>query len=1121
MKRRFPWLLPTVVLLLVAAVPRQAIQLRNLGLAQLENEQAAEAEATFKRLTVLTPDDPLGYANAAIAALRQHNTDSALEWIAPALQKRPDDPDLLAIQAEILQWAGRPKEALATLLRAARAATDSPHIQYAAYRQALTAGDDAAGDEILTRLVALRPENLYIVLERGRRAIAAGDRAVATASFLRVRELLWQAPPQASAVLDQLLDALEANDVPAARVPGLRLTNVLKVTPMFQQGLRDLTLGIQGDPLLRFLDEPPVSDFGDPVPVVLRGESIDRQPVGGHTIALGDFDEDGRADFAWVAPAGDDATEGTDADPIHLLLSTQGRRRLDGGARGTGVLRTADLDNDGHLDLIDLRSGGVEIWQGEGSGGFTAAGEALGLSAATARTGVLFDFDAEGDLDLLVAPATGGLELYRNPGAGGGALEPVGAHSLPAFEAGPIEDLIASDLDRDGDLDIVVAHDNGLTWLLNQRQGLFVDHTEAGGLRWAPASHRVVSADLDNDGWPDLVAAGKGIHFFHNVEGRFEIWAIGEQLRTQAEFLALTALDADNDGRQDLAVGGGESLVVLTQRDDLHFDFLEIAGGPGGVLDLAARDLDGDGDLDLLAGGAAGLSRLDNDGGNRNHWLAVSLRGLLKGSSKNNHRGLGSTVEARVGDAYQWHEVTSDVTHLGLGSRPQADVLRVVWSNGVPQNRLDARADQQIVEEQVLKGSCPFLYAWDGERIRFVSDLLWGAPIGMPVAAGVWAGADPRELVLVEGAVPKDGGYDLRLTEELWESAYIDLSRLWIVDLPDDLEAASSLRILPGRMIEDRVLASRDLRTVARAWDGAGHDVTSRVARRDDIYAAGYATGPYQGVAAAPWSFTFDLGAAPAAPIRLHLEGWIFPADASLNLAVDQRPGPPGILPRLEVETPAGWQVLMPEMGFPAGKTKTMVVDTPPLPAGASRLRIVSTLWLAWDRIAWTTSPVDDEVEVRARLTPAAAHLHHRGFSAPLRRAPNAPHEFDYARVRTESPWLPIGGPFTRYGDVVELLAEQDDRSVVLAPGDEIVLGFDASHLPPPAPGHRRIVLLESFGWDKDADRNTFAADQVEPLPFAAMTGYPYGAGEAFPDTPLLRAYRAEWLTRYPPTAPR
>ena len=470
-------------------------------------------------------------------------------------------------------------------------------------------------------------------------------------------------------------------------------------------------------------------------------------------------------------------------------------------------------------------------------------------------------------------------------------------------------------------------------------------------------------------------------------------------------------------------------------------------------------------------------------------------------------------MEVKAGDAYQFREADGGIVHFGLGEIDAADLLRVTWTNGVPQNRIAPKCDQLIVEEQVLKGSCPFLYTETGHGIEFVTDLLWGAPLGMPVAEGVWAGWDLSELVRVDGAAAVRGVWDLRITEELWEAAFFDLAKLWVVDHPADVEVASSLRVLPGETIDERVLAAAEVRPVAAAWDGRARDVTSRVARRDDVYADGYVQGSAQGVAAEPWSFTFDLGEAPAAAVRLLLEGWIFPADASLNLAVAQRREPLAET-RLEMETADGWHPLVERMGDPPGKTKLMMIDTPPLPAGVRRLRIVTSKWLHWDRVAWTTAPRDDQPRVVAKLAPATAVLRQRGFSRLERRAPNAPHHFDYGTVSLESPWLPFPGRYTRYGDVRELLLAPDDRQVILAAGDELALTFDAAALPPPPAGWRRTVFLESHGWDKDADRNTWEANQMEPLPFRAMKSYPYAEGESYPDTPELRDYRAEWLTR-------
>jgi hypothetical protein len=494
--------------------------------------------------------------------------------------------------------------------------------------------------------------------------------------------------------------------------------------------------------------------------------------------------------------------------------------------------------------------------------------------------------------------------------------------------------------------------------------------------------------------------------------------------------------------------------------------------------------------------------------------------GLTAGNDKNNTFGRGASIEVfGPGGAYQFREATEPITHFGLGRHRSAENLRVVWNNGVPQNRLRPAADQLVVEEQVLKGSCPFLYTWNGEEMVFVTDLLWGAPLGMPVGDGIYAGADPVELVRIDGAQPRDGVYDLRITEELWEAAYIDHVRMWVVDHPEIPRRRRACAIFAGPPPpggnDDQVLVTGDVRPVAGAWDGRGRDVTERVATRDEIYADGYEVSAYQGIAAAPWTFTFDLGEAPGAPVRLLLDGWIFPADASLNVATAQRGDLELVATRLEVETALGWQPLLDPMGFPAGKTKTMVVDTPPLPEGATRLRIVTTQWLHWDRVAWSVSPRDDEARVVAKLLPRRAELRYGGFSRQSRLAPNAPHHFDYAHRTSESPWLPMAGPYTRYGDVAELLRSPDDRLVVMGAGDEMVLELDAMTLPPVPAGWQRTLFLESHGWDKDADRNTWRGDETGPMPFRAMSGYPYT--EPYPDSAELRRWREEWLTREGP----
>jgi Tfp pilus assembly protein PilF len=1108
LRTKLPGFLLALVLTALPAVAQSPVELRVRGLALLENEQPVEAEAVFRELARRVVDDPLPHANLAVALLRQQKHAEARAAVERALALAPRSADLLALQAEVLRWSGDPAAGLAAAERAAAAAPESPRVQFLLLDLAGVARDPAAeraADAALSALSRLRPENLHVLLRAGQRALARDDRAEASRLFLRVRELLFQAPSIAETTLAALLEALADGRLDAARAQALRLENVLKISPGYQQSLAELSTGLQGTPLLRFASEPPRASFGAPVPVRFAGRRLDARPTVGRGIVAADLDGDERIDLARLRGGG--------ATCLEVRLAA---RELEPGdclpAPGAVGLALLDLDNDGTLDLVAYGPRTLHLFRGRGEGRFEAVAAGAGLSEGGAAALAAFDFDLDGDLDLVVAGGRSGWELYRNSLSG--AFERIGAHALRETPASDVRALAVTDLDRDGALDLLVATGTGVRWLRNRWQGELA--ADPAGEHAVTGLAALVAADLGQDGQPEVVLAGEGgIEILARRSGRLEANRTRLPAEARRPFGTVIAFDADNDGRLDLAAAGPEGVVALAQRGSETFEALPIAAGPGAASALAAADVDGDGDLDLVVGGPEGLHLLTNEGGHRNRFLTVRLRGLETGSGKNNRDGLGATIELFAGRAYQFREVTAPVTHFGLGQVERVDQLRVVWTNGVPQNRFEVAGDARIVEEQVLKGSCPFLYAWTGERFEFVTDLLWGAPIGLPVAPGVWADSYPEELVRVEGARPRDGRYELRVTEELWEAALFDHLRLWVVDLPEGVELASNLRIVPGgEAVPPSLRASRDVRPLAAAWDGAGRDVTELVAERDERYADGYRPGPYQGVAAEPWSFTFDLGESPRAPVRLHLEGWIFPSDASLNLAIAQRRDLELVAPRLEVETARGWETLVANFGFPPGKTKRMIVDLPPLPAGAHRLRLVTTMWISWDRIAWSTAPAEGELSVVGKLPPAIAELRFRGFSELVRRAPNAPHHFDYGRVRAQSPWLPFPGRYTRFGDVRELLLAPDDRLVILAAGDELALAFDASQLPPPAPGFRREVLLESHGWDKDADRNTFAGTQLEPLPFRAMSGYPFAPGETSPDTPEYRAYLETWLTR-------
>src|SRR5947209_17240671 len=100
------------------------------------------------------------------------------------------------------------------------------------------------------------------------------------------------------------------------------------------------------------------------------------------------------------------------------------------------------------------------------------------------------------------------------------------------------------------------------------------------------------------------------------------------------------------------------------------------------------------------------------------------------------------------------------------------------------------------------------------------------------------------------------------------------------------------------------------------------------------------------------------------------------------------------------------------------------------------------------DQILVDTS-ADDSVVQTTKLDPLVADLRWRGFSAETTPDGREPFGYDYARVSSLSPWKTMPGRYTREGDVRQLLAKTDDLFVVSRPGDEMVLSFDATRLPP------------------------------------------------------------------------
>jgi hypothetical protein len=592
--------------------------------------------------------------------------------------------------------------------------------------------------------------------------------------------------------------------------------------------------------------------------------------------------------------------------------------------------------------------------------------------------------------------------------------------------------------------------------------------------------------DYDNDGWLDLVVVGKplaigarGAFLFHNEgNGRF----------------------TDRSSILPRALTSGTAIAVA--------------------------DVDQDGDEDLLITDTAGaVHLLRNEGGNARMAVRVQLKGLRTGSGKNNDFGVGARLELRAGELYQTRVATGRVTHFGLGPHLKADVLRVEWPNGVPQTVYFPGTDQDVVELETLKGSCAFAYTWDGTRFRFVTDVMWRSALGMPMGlmggaksmAFAPAGASQEYLRIPGEALrPKDGRYLLQLTEELWETAYADEVKLLAVDHPDSVEVFVDERFVPPGPVTMRLYQVARKHLPRSAVDERGDDMLPALRETDDVYVSNLVPTRYQGVVE-PHDLVLDLGdEAGRAGSYLFLRGWIYPTDASINVALSQQSAVKLAPPSLEVRDASGaWKTVVPSLGFPSGKNKTMVIDLAgKFPTKDHRVRIRTNMQIYWDQ-AFVAGDVDKSPVKVTTLAPVHADLHARGFSRMYRKGGRyGPYWFAYDDVSRTSPWRPIEGAFTRFGDVLPLLDRPDDKYVVMAPGDEATLQFDASSASAIPKGWTRDFLLYTDGWIKDSDLNTAFGTSVGPLPFHRIKSYPYARGESYPGDAEHKRYLQEYNTR-------
>lgn len=1139
------------------------ITAKTLGLAYLEEFKLEEAEKEFLKFIDLAPNDKFGYANLGLTYLRMAKYPEAEKELTRAIKIDPKDPDVRLILATVYKMNNEQDKAIEELKSALEFAPDHLKILSEISELYSTLPDEESKkqrENYIDILVRKAPANLVPRLNLTDILIRKGDFDKAVEQMEIINKQFPEFPKEAVEYFNKTLSLLRKKDKGNAIIQFTIFHNYLKVTSPYQAGIMDLkgpggsligfpiiTFDRQGSSsgekensslldIIRFSNVAAAAGL-DIVPRTEEGKNAEFR-FSAHVEAC-DYDSDGDIDL--YAGSYDPAS----SSYMHFLFKNELGKFTDvtreAGLNHSGNEASAafaDFDNDGFPDLFVMKDGGDILYRNTGDGSFEdVTAKAKAGSSAGGKKALFFDMDHDGDLDLFEILPNSNLFLRNNAD---GTFEDQSLKLGPQNSGIITTDAAFGDFDDDEDIDFIVVNKNsGICLYSNQRQGVFRDIAVESGLKGYEGAGAVAVGDYNNDGYLDLFigsATGGNHALLRNLRnGTFEKEKDNTEMLRSIEKINVydaSFLDFNNDGFLDLLVAGEsqgkDGLGINLFYNDGKGNFKNVSELlPSEVksgIQITVFDYNDDGDLDaLIAGINGGISLLRNDGGNNNHFITMKLVGLKAGSAKNNYFGIGAKVEMRAGDLYETMVVTDPAIHFGIGSNSRADIIRIRWTNGVPQNIFMPGSDQALIEEQTLKGSCPFLYSWNGEEFVFVKDILWRSALGMPtgIMGGTtsYAFADASDDYLkIPGEMLKqnNGNYTIQVTSELWETIYIDKLELVAVDHPDSLDIYVPEQFGPPPFPGLRILTVKEKHAPLSAVDSEGNDVLPFISQKDDIYLSYFRSGKYQGITEMQ-DLIIDPGNIDVSGrFFLFMNGWIFPTDASINVAISQSDQIKVTPPLVQVLNKKDeWVTVTGSAGFPMGKDKTVITDlSGKFLSEDHRIRIRTNMEIYWDQIFFAED-LPGAPAVKSVLNPSGADLHYRGFSEPFRKGSRyGPHWFDYSVVEKGPKWRDLTGNYTRFGDVLPLLSESDNKYIITNAGDETTISFKAAGLPPLAKGWKRDFLIRSVGWVKDGDLNTAFGNTVLPLPFHGMKSYPPSKSDTYPETPELQKYNREYNTR-------
>jgi hypothetical protein len=771
-----------------------------------------------------------------------------------------------------------------------------------------------------------------------------------------------------------------------------------------------------------------------------------------------------------------------------------------------------DVDNDGLTDAYLCRRGPNQLWRQQPAGTWTDITQTAHVDGGNTDTQDCFfvDADHDGDLDLFLVNADAPLELLNNNLDG--TFRPLAATSGLAHQGRSARAILPVDLENDRDMDLVVLYaEPPHAVFLNDR--LWQYHAAPGfEALQATALVAAVAADTNVDGAPELYTLTP-----HGAVQRWQADTSGtwhptplRQLSQPAGAPYLAVLDVTGDGMPEMLISTASGWAVYRLEGEgvsLLFDSTSPALSCATWIPLTLAPASGP----AVAGwcGSAGL-QVWPPGPGRARFASLTLSGLVDAGqqSRSNASGIGAKVAARIGS--RWTAVDTlratsapgqslQPLSVGIGGAERIDFVAIDWSDGVFQSELDLAAGHhhRITETQRQLSSCPLLFAWDGARYAFVSDILGVAGIGYATGPGEYAPPRPWENFLLPPGLllPRQGHYQLKVVQPMEEATYLDSARLVSYDLPPGWDLVLDERMgINGPAPSGQPLFFHHEVLPLHAVNERGEDVTARVTTAD-LQAAPPGPvdtrflGRLQGEQMVTLTFAHPLDGHAGQPILI-ADGWVeYPYSQTMFAA--WQAGATYAAPTLEAQTEDGqWIVLQEQFGYPAGMPRRMALPLVALPKGTTTLRLRTNQEIYWDRLAIAYTEPCPQVR-RAELSFRAARLSSVGFPQRTTDSQRVP-RYDYTRRSPLWDTRHLAGFYTALGPVRELLAHDDDALAIFGPGEEIHLEFAAPLTQLPSGWIRRFVL-ETVGWTKDMDLYTKDGETLTPLP---TIGKPVGIRE-------------------------